>query len=64
MKVGDKVTLTPSTVVGELRLDGRKKRLQPITYPGTVVYIHPRRMFYTVRFDFEFGSFRESFPFH
>ena len=31
------------------------------TYSGTVVYIHPRGLFYTVEFAFEKGSFRESF---
>ena len=29
---------------------------------GTVVYIHPKGRFYTLRFDFERGSFRESYP--
>ena len=29
---------------------------------GTVVYIHPKGRFYTLRFDFDTGSFRESFP--
>lgn len=29
---------------------------------GTVVYIHPLGRFYTLRFDFAMGSFRESFP--
>ena len=29
---------------------------------ATVVYIHPKRRFYTVRFDFPLGNFRESFP--
>ena len=28
---------------------------------GTVVYIHPEGRFYTLRFDFPKGSFRESF---
>ena len=28
---------------------------------GTVVYIHPQGRFHVVRFDFPFGSFRESF---
>ncbi len=36
-------------------------------YPCTVVYIHPKRRFYTVRFDFDRGdvvmSFRESYYF-
>lgn len=29
---------------------------------GTVVYIHPEGRFYTLRFDFERGSFRECYP--
>lgn len=28
---------------------------------GTVTYIHPKRRFYTVRFDTETGSFSESY---
>lgn len=33
---------------------------------GTVTYIHPKRRFYTVRFDTEIGSYSESyfFPAH
>ena len=29
---------------------------------GTVVYIHPDGRFFTLRFDFPKGSFRESYP--
>lgn len=29
---------------------------------GTVIYIHPRRHYYTVRFDFARESFNECFP--
>lgn len=29
---------------------------------GRVVYIHPEGRFFTLRFDFPKGSFRESFP--
>lgn len=31
---------------------------------GVVVYIHPRKRFYTVEFTFPCGSFRECFPIH
>jgi len=30
---------------------------------GTVVYIHPKRRFYTVEYDFHGQKYRESYPF-
>jgi len=33
------------------------------TYSGRVVYIHPRRQFFVVEFQFGRGAFRESFYF-
>ncbi len=37
---------------------------EPVPRTGTVVYIHPERRFYTVRFDFEQGrSCTESYYF-
>lgn len=32
-------------------------------HSGTVVYIHPRGLFYVVEFRFDYGSFREAFYF-
>lgn len=31
------------------------------TFKGTVVYVHPRNRYYTVQFQFEKDSFRESY---
>lgn len=35
----------------------------PVTKTGTVVWIHPRRIFYVVEFDFLLGRIRESYFF-
>lgn len=35
----------------------------PTRQTGKVVYIHPKRRFYTVEFRFDGGSFRESYFF-
>ena len=56
MVVGDKVMMTPTTMVDELN------RMVKDKVPGTVVYIHPRRRFYTVEFRFGNSAIRESFP--
>jgi hypothetical protein len=55
MRVGDKVIeeINEATLYG---YNGKKTKKQ-----GTVEYIHPKQRFYQVRFDFERGSFRESF---
>ena len=59
MKVGDKIRhrlkVYDSTIGGNLT---------ETTVDATVVYIHPERRFYTLRFDLGPGrSFRESFFF-
>ena len=55
IRLGDKVKEYPITNVD---WNGVKIR-GPMT--GTVVYIHPKWRYYTVRFDTAGGSFRESF---
>lgn len=58
MKIGDKVKrkITYGAEGGSL--------LDPME--GTVVYVHPKRLFYTVEFSFEarggMATFRESYP--
>lgn len=52
MKVGDKTS--------EWVHFGETKAIRRT---GTVTYIHPRRRFYTVRFETEIGSYEESYPF-
>lgn len=58
MKIGDKLVRIPA--VNTLNHEKR-----PRTLPCEVIYIHPKRRFYVVRFDFpEFGrSFREAYFF-
>lgn len=56
MKVGDKV------VCDIVRASYKSSsRMETIRETGTVVYIHPKRRFYRVRFDFPGGSWHESF---
>ena len=38
-----------------------KQRIVPRYAEGEVVYIHPHKRWYTVLFQFPFGSYRESF---
>lgn len=59
MKTGDKVTMIPETLMDEDTNGKRYKR--PIR--GTVVYIHPRKRYYTVEFETRGGPLRESFKF-
>lgn len=37
---------------------------RPITKSGRVVYIHPRRRFYVLEFEFEKGNVREAYLFN
>jgi hypothetical protein len=55
MKVGDSVIveINEATLKGFVGKKVKKK--------GTIEYIHPRQRFYRVRFDYDRGSFRESF---
>lgn len=52
---GDRVTVTPLT--------GHRSifELSNKPYPGTVVYVHPQGIFYTVEFKLHGRSFRERF---
>ena len=53
IKVGDKVQRT-------VHFDkGFSKKMW-----GTVIYIHPKRMFYLVEFRTEFAVLKESYEFH
>ena len=58
MKLGQTVIRFPSGFCE--RSEENKKVLKPIR--GTVVYIQPKRRFYTVEFDLPGGKLRESFP--
>lgn len=56
MQVGDRIGhLAPTISDGMVR--GR-------ACPGTVIYIHPQRRFYTVQFDMPGGKCCESFYFY
>ena len=55
IQVGDRLRIKP-TICSEEMLQDRGPQ------PCTVVYVHPERRYYTVRFDFLLGSFAESFP--
>ena len=62
MKLGDKITKPVRWL--EIEQHGRfgggnMKKHEVAT--GTVVYIHPKRRFYTLEFKFPHGFFRESF---
>lgn len=64
MLVGDRVRLVPSILRGETASQdpkARKKKSRERELPGQVIYIHPERRFYTVRFQCAYGSFCESF---
>lgn len=56
MQIGDRIGHLAPTI-DDVSVRGR-------TCPGTVVYIHPQRRFYTVRFDAPGGKFCESFYFY
>jgi len=59
LTVGSKVRekITSATATGMLDPELTKK------VTGTVVYIHPQKRFYTVRFDFPKGTIHESYYF-
>lgn len=56
MQIGDTKYITPTfeTTYG---MPGDN-----VPLPGKVVYIHPRKIFYTVRFTVPGGSWTETFP--
>lgn len=57
MKIGDRVTRTPTTFF-EVSSTGKKDK-HPVT--GTVVYIHPKGRYHTVAFETRGGTILESF---
>lgn len=59
MQNGDVIAVLPETL--SLTVDPKTKKNQPMR--GTVVYIHPKKRFYTVRFDFGRHSVLECFRF-
>ena len=74
MKIGDKITVK-SAIIGDSLFWHKKDDRHDIhkikkgrhedgyanSFTGTVVYIHPKRRYFTVRYDFKRGSFYESF---
>lgn len=43
--------------------DTRREYVETLweAFKGTVIYVHPRRRFYVVEFQFKSGSFREAY---
>lgn len=59
LKIGDKKRMRPTYSVRDVRFPSDNAALE-----GTVVYIHPKRLFYTLQFENRYGeTFRESFYF-
>jgi hypothetical protein len=56
MVVGDKVMMTPTTMVDE------QNRMVKEKIAGVVKWMHPKRRFYVVEFSFAGGKIRESWP--
>lgn len=59
MKIGDKVTMIPETILGIDKRGGRERR----PMKGRIVYIHPKGRYYTVEFETRGNSVKESFKF-
>lgn len=67
MRVGDEIQAVPSDYTPPPKwMDGRGMAMMAHAYRpdrAVVIYIHPARRFYVVRFDYgAYGSFCESFP--
>ena len=62
MQVGDKYTWTPAAWCGETAASppGKKKAI-PRSVTGKVIYIHPRRRYFTVQAKVNGGWITESF---
>lgn len=58
MEIGENVTRTPKTIVGE----GKKGKQMEMPMRGRVVYIHPRGRYHVVEFQLRGGPVREAFP--
>lgn len=68
MRVGDEIRAVPSDYTPPEAVRSKQgihnhaavRPVPPVS--SVVIYIHPARRFYTVRFNYKFGSFCESFP--
>ncbi len=56
INLGDKVSVTPVTF-------GRTETHPKAQHMGVVVYVHPKRRFFTAEFELPGGRVRESFQF-
>lgn len=66
MNIGEKVKVCSSIISDSLfwhksEKSSRQGEMPSRIYMGTVVYIHPEQRYFTVRYDFNKGSFYESF---
>ncbi len=67
MKIGDKITVRSAIISDSLFWHKTEKKKSykgewpDNRFTGTVVYIHPKLHYFTVRYDFKKGSFCESF---
>lgn len=66
MNIGEKVKVHSSIISDSLfwqksEKSSHKGEMPSRIYMGTVVYIHPEQRYFTVRYDFNKGSFYESF---
>lgn len=62
LRLGDKVKKGINWTDDEPSRPGVKKKVRE-TAEGKVVYIHPRRRYYTLEFIFPGGKYRESYSF-
>ena len=61
--IGARLMLAPFAPTQQ-RVSSCKTIKKDLQYPCTVVYINRPHRYFTVRFDFQYGSFLESFKFH
>ena len=57
MKIGDKIKQRMKIWDPDRKAGGKPTE---VTVDATVVYIHPERRYYTLRYDLPGGSYRES----
>ena len=62
LRLGDKVQKNINWTDDEPSKRGAPKKNRE-TAEGTVVYIHPRRRYYTLEFAFSGGKYRECYSF-
>ncbi|MEG2421423.1 MAG: hypothetical protein RR949_01495 [Oscillospiraceae bacterium] len=63
MLKGDTIRRIPSIFSGVSALVDERGNKTSTALPCVVIYIHPERRFYTVRFKLSGGSFCESYTF-